>query len=347
MFKQFVKAETITLIIFLVGIFVFSTGITYFGFSFAYKTKLIPVPISHINSFSQVTPAPVNTVNPLKGIYNALFLGYGGAGHDGALLTDSMIVIHVDTNTHKADMVSVPRDLWVQGNTKINAVGVTGFNNVGPVIQNVTGLPINYYISIDFGGFIKLIDSLGGITVNVPNTFDDPFFPITGQESNTCGFTDTEISQFKNLYQGFELERQFTCRYEHLHFNAGLANLDGVTALKFVRSRHGDSDFGRSLRQFAVLEGISNKLISLKSLNKLDQTVNTLFSMVKTDLDLGTIKSLSEVFGKPGLYKINRIQLSTDNVLNQGTSTDGQFILTPKSGNFNYQSIKDYINQNL
>lgn len=302
-----------------------------------------PTPVA----FSQVSPAPINNNNPQTGVYNVLLLGYGGAGHEGSLLTDSMIVIHVNTNTHKATMISVPRDLWVPGNIKINAAGVNGFKNSEPVVQAVTGLPMNYFVSVDFGDFVKLVDDLGGINVQVPVTFDDPYYPITGQENNTCGFTNDQINQFKAQYQGFDLEKQFTCRYEHLHFDAGTATLDGTTALKFVRSRHGDSDFGRSLRQFAVLQGIGQKLIALRNMNKVNETINTLFAMVSTDLDLGTIKSLIQVLGDPTLYKVNQIQLTTNNVLNEGFASDGEYILTPKAGDFNFSEVKNYINSNL
>ncbi len=346
MFKKFVTAEILTLSILFIGIFIFGLAASYFGFSkiFAGNTLIKKTPV---NSFTKATPAPINKNNPETGTYNVLLLGYGGGNHEGTLLTDSIIVVHVNSNTKKADLISIPRDLWVPGNQKINAVGVTGFQNTMPIITNVTGLPINYYVSIDFTDFTKLIDNIGGITVQVPNAFDDPFYPILGQENNTCGFTDPQIFEFKNKYQGFELERQFTCRYEHLHFSVGPVNLDGATALKFVRSRHGDSDFGRSLRQFSVLTGIGNKLITLRSLNKINDTVNTLFEMVKTDLNLGTIKSLGQVFGDPNAYKINQIQLTTNNVLNEGFASDGEYILSPKSGGFNFQSIKDYINSNL
>ncbi len=343
MLKTYLKAETLTLAIFLVGIFVVGILISYFGLS-----KYLPGSKNTTNAFLSATPKAINNNNPQKGIYNVLLLGYGGGNHDGTYLTDSIIIVHVDTNTHKANLISIPRDLWVTGNQKMNAVGVSGFQNVAPVITSVTGLPINYYVSINFSDFTKLINNLNGITVTVPKTFDDPFYPIDGEENNVCGFTEDQIFQFKNQYSGFELEKQFTCRYEHLHYDGGTsANLDGEAALKFVRSRHGDSDFGRSERQIAVLQGIANKLISLKSLNKLDQTVSTLFNMVKTDLDLGTIKSLSQVFGDSNLYKVNQIQLTSDNVLQNGTSSGGAFILTPKAGDLNFSEVKSYINSNL
>ncbi len=347
MLKKAALAEVLTLTIFLIGIFVFGILIPVIGVNVKNYLTVKPTPKPKQISFSKATPAPLNNNTLQKGVYNLLSLGYGGAGHDGALLTDSIIITHVDTNLHKATLISIPRDLWVPGNQKINAVGIHGFANSGPVITNITGLPINYYVAVDFSGFTKIVDNIGGITVTVPNSFDDQFYPITGEENNTCGFTMDQINEFKSKYSGFELEKQFTCRYEHLHFEKGPITINGSNALKFVRSRHGDSDFGRSARQFAVLTGIGNKLVSLRSINKIEDTVNTLFQIVKTDLDLGTIKSLGEVFVDPGLYKINQISLTTDNVLTQGTSLDGQFILTPKSGDFNFQVIKDYINSNL
>jgi len=73
----------------------------------------------------------------------------------------------------------VPRDLWTPANRKINAeASVIGFGNVGSTIQSITGTHIDYYVSVDFGGFTKIIDDLGGVSVIVPKTFDDPFYPI-------------------------------------------------------------------------------------------------------------------------------------------------------------------------
>jgi anionic cell wall polymer biosynthesis LytR-Cps2A-Psr (LCP) family protein len=338
------KLKKIIFYLLLTGTFLIGFGGTYLALTlskiFVKNPFVSPTP----NSFALATPKPINGVVPQKGVYNILFLGYGGAGHDGALLTDSMIVIHVDTNTKKVAFISVPRDLWITGGHKINSVGSTnGFQNVGPTITSVTGLPINYFVSVDFGGFTKIIDDLGGVTVQVPVTFSDPFYPITGQENNTCGFTEDQINALKAKYSGYQLETQFTCRYEQLHFDKGPTNLDGTTALKFVRSRHGDSDFARSLRQFAVLTGIENKLISLQAANKFDDIVNTISQIVQTDLNTGTIKSLIQVFGDPKAYSVKQIQLTTDNVLNESTSSDGQYILIPKSGNFDFSEIQSYI----
>lgn len=326
----------------LVGIFILGFVITYLSLSYSSKISGVKE-----DSFAEVTPAPLNEENKEEGIYSALFMGYGGAGHAGSLLIDSIIVLRADTNSKKVLLVSIPRDLWVPGNRKINAeASANGFENVDVLVQSITGLPINYYVAVDFAGLTKIIDTLGGITVIVPNTFRDSFYPLAGEENNTCGKTENEINELKAKYSGFELEKQFTCRYETISFEKGEAKLDGATALKFVRSRHGDSDFGRSARQFAVLIGIKNRLLTLEALTKATNIIDTLLKMVKTDLGIGEIKALVDTLGDPLDYTVKEINLSTDNVLNAGTS-GGQFILTPKSGNFNFSGIKEYIKQNL
>src|SRR5258706_4580507 len=338
--------------IFLAIVFFVGLAATYLFLSFSKifvknpLRNILPTP----NAYTFASPKPIEQFEPEhqeKGTYNILFLGYGGAGHEGSLLTDSIILLHVDTNSHKAAFISVPRDLWVNGNHKINAAGISGFQDSKPIVTGVTGLPVNYYVSVDFGGFTKIIDDLGGITVQVPATFDDPFYPITGEENNTCGKTEQEINLLKTKYSGYSLETKFTCRYEHLHFDKGEVNLDGATALKFARSRHGDSDFGRSLRQFAILGGIKNKLISFQMTSKFEEIVGTLLHIVRTDLDPSIIKALVQIVGDVKAYSIKQIQLTTDNVLNQSTSNNGQFILIPKSGNFNFSGIKEYISSNI
>lgn len=332
----------------MVGIFGLGFLITYLSLKMSKVFVKNPFATPTPNVYSNASPKPIDETNKEKGVYNILLLGYGGLGHEGSLLTDSIIVVHVNTNSKKIAFISIPRDLWYTGNHKINEEGnINGFSNVGVAIKNVTGLTINYFVSVDFGGFIKIINSLGGIIVQVPNTFDDPFYPITGQENNLCGKTETEVWELKNKYTGYNLETQFTCRYEHLHFDKGETELNGETALKFVRSRHGDSDFGRSQRQFAVLGGIANKLVSFQMANKFDEIVNTISQIVKTDLDAGTIKSLVTILGNPSSYTTSQIQLTIDNVLSEGKSSGGAYILTPRAGNFNYSEIEDYIKNNI
>jgi anionic cell wall polymer biosynthesis LytR-Cps2A-Psr (LCP) family protein len=331
----------------LIGVFLLGFVTTYLLLSSSkiLIKKSVSETVPTTSSYKAATPEIMT--NP-KGVFNILLLGHGGAGHSGGNLTDSIIVAHIDSNTKKYSLISIPRDLWVSGNRKINAEGlVNGFKNIGSTVQGVTGLPIDNFVSVDFSNFSKIIDNLGGIDVEVPNAFTDSFYPVAGLENETCGITETQINEFKSKYSGFELEKQFTCRYEKIAYDKGPAKLDGTEALKFVRSRHGDSDFGRSARQFAVLNGIKNKLISLKSLNKLDSTIDLLLKMVSTDVTPGKIKALIETFGETSAYTKKEIHLTTENVLNEGKSNDGQYILVPKAGIFNFSEIKTYISQNI
>lgn len=336
----------------LVYISVFIVGFlcTYFLLTLvkASKKTTSPTATSASPTTNNINFAPASDIKPEKGVYNTVLLGYGGAGHAGSLLTDSIIVVHVNTNNKTATMISIPRDLWVNGNHKINAeASINGFQNEGGVIKNVTGLTVDYFVAVDFSGFTKLIDNLGGISVNVPKTFNDPYYPITGLENDTCGKSAEEIAALQAKYSDYQLEIQFTCRYEHLHFNKGPTNLDGTTALKFVRSRHGDSDFGRSDRQFAVLKGVLAKLISLSALDTTNQTLKNLYNLVRTNLSLNNIQSFIQVVGDTGQYKITEIHLTTDNVLTESKSSAGAYVLVPKAGNFNFSEIKGFIAGNL
>ena len=320
------------------GIFLIGFGGSYLTLTLTQKPKA---------QTSITTPEPEPTQGPFEPIktqdsYNVVLLGSGGEGHSGGTLTDSIIVVSVNPKDKKVALISIPRDLWVQGNRKINAeVMVNGFDGLKSTLQSITGLEIEKYISIDFGNLIKLIDELGGIEVDIPKTFDDYFYPIKGLENEICGMTGEEIADVHQKYSGFELEKQFTCRWEHIHFDKGIAKITGEEALKLARSRHGDSDFGRSARQFAILKGIANKI----SIDNIDETYKNLSKMVNADIDLKTVKDLASLFRNPSDYKINEVHLNSQNVLNDSRSSDGQYILIPKAGNFNFSEVKSFITE--
>ncbi len=303
---------------------------------------------------------------------NVVLLGHGGAGHDGGSLMDAVILLSVEPQEKKAAIISIPRDLWVPvptdfGSTTYHKINeayalaldgrypnkwqefkgeLGGWNLMKYTVGTVTGIIPKYFIAVDFGGFKKAIDILGGVSVKVAKTYDDFFYPIKGEEQNLCGKTLDEVEVLKQQYTGFELEKQFTCRYEHIHFDAGTMEMDGETALKYVRSRHGDGDFGRSERQFAVLEAIVGKAVSLGAIPKGGKVLDSLVSTTQTDLDKNEIKSLLELIGNPGDYKKVSIHLTEDNVLKQGTF-GGAFILTPKEGIGEFSGIKNLIKESI
>lgn len=262
-------------------------------------------------------------------VLNFLLMGHGGAGHSGGGLMDSIIVVSVNITDKKAGLVSIPRDLYFSGH-KINSDP-----SIKDAVTHVTGLSINNTISIDFDNFIKMIDSLGGITVDVKKAYTDNFYPIRGKENELCGFSSEKVEEVHKLYSGFELEKQFTCRYETISYPVGLNNMNGSDALKYVRSRHGGSDFTRSQHQFEVLKAILQKTDIYK--------IKDVFSLVKTDLNLEKIDEYLTKIGNPLEYSISSLQLSEENVLVSGKSRDGAYILLPKLGEGKYEAIKKFV----
>lgn len=344
-FIKKIKSNGWVLTIFLSSVFIVGFGVTFLILKLSNTSSKESPPIVQENTYTNVSPEPIETSK--EGVFNALFLGYGGEGHSGGGLTDSIIVIHIDSKAKKYVLISIPRDLMVQGGRKLNAeASVNGYPGTSSAVASVTGLSMNNYVAISFSQFSKMIDDLGGVSVEVPASFTDNLYPIKGRENDTCGKTEDEINTLKAQYSDFNLEKQFVCRYETVSYQKGSATLNGTEALKFVRSRHGDNDFARSARQFAVLKGVLGKLISLRSLNKLDSTISTLFEMVKTDLTLGKIKTLLEAFGDASTYTGTEIHLTTDNFLMEGKS-GGAYVLYPKAGTYNYSEIINYISSTI
>ena len=251
---------------------------------------------------SLLLPTATPTPDPLAP-YSILLLGYGGAGHEGGFLTDSIMVAKIRPRDEEIDLISVPRDLWVKIplndeesiNKKINEVFYIGMDDkrysnkkveftgragggelAKKVIGEVLGFKIDYFASIDFDGFIKIIDNLGGIKIKVSKTFDDPKYPIEANINDTCGKTDEEVTVLTATMSGEKLEDQFPCRYENLHFDRGWQHMDGTTALKFARSRHSPTDggdFNRAERQKLVANAVKDRVINIGFISKIVPTV--------------------------------------------------------------------------
>jgi LCP family protein required for cell wall assembly len=173
--------------------------------------------------------------------------------------TDTIMLLHVSPRRDKAVLVSLPRDLRteIDGHTsKINAAfSLGGPDLLVKTVQRTTGLPINHYVEIDFAGFLKVVDALGGITLcnRTGHRLDDP--------------------------------------YANLHMAPGCRNMRGVQALAFVRARHVDSDFGRIGRQQEFMRALLAKLErkgSLLNLPKLLHIADIATDHLKTDRTLST-----------------------------------------------------------
>ncbi len=283
-----------------------------------------------------------------------LLLGYGGAGHQGGFLSDVVQVIHFDFIQAKTVMISIPRDLWVSlpngTENKINAAynldrqkNDNQATTTKKMAEVVTGLPIDYYLAVDFVGFQRIIgEELGGIDVKVSEPLDDPWYPIKGEELNTCGKTPEEVAELSAQYSGFELEKQFVCRYEHLYYPAGMVHMEGGDALKFVRSRHGSSggDFSRSKRQHEVLLAIKEKLFSLEGIDNIPAVFKQFAEHTQTDLNVNLAEKLWPLLKSTRTHQIIKINLSTENVFTSGHSSQGAYVVQPKSS---WQNVHDYI----
>ena len=305
--------------------------------------------------------------------YNLLLLGYGGIGHDGGYLTDVIKVININLEESMATVISIPRDLWValpirsdqSKYFKINAAYAIGFDDRGyplkepkykgtngaarmikNAVEEVIGMPVNNYLSIDFNGFKEAINILGNLEVNVSVGFDDYFYPIKGLENETCNMSPEEIAEAHEKYSGFQLEKQFECRYEHLHFEKGVQTMDGEMALKFVRSRHSDThggDFARAQRQLAVMLALRNKVLSVGAFDDLSAFIDKFTGILKTDLNVKDATALFESITNPSALEISSIHLTDENVLENSKSADGQFILIPREGIGEWEEIQEFV----
>lgn len=286
-----------------------------------------------------VAPALNGVLDPTQlkgegdGRVNILVLGIGGAGHEAPDLSDTILVMSVDPKTKDAAMLSVPRDLYVkipataktrQQYGKINAANAYGGPELAArVVSNVIGVPIHYYVLVDFSGFRQAIDAVGGIDVNVPTTIYDPTYPCDSENGKYCPFT----------------------------MKAGPQHMNGTVALRYARSRHTTSDFDRAARQQLVIAALRQKALQLSTLTnpvKLTELINAIGTHVKTDIQPAEIKKMAALAKDIDMSKMTQKVLDTDSkdaLLIGGTNIiDGAgYIEVPKLGTFAYGDIQDFV----
>jgi LCP family protein required for cell wall assembly len=273
-------------------------------------------------------------------------MGYGGGSHDGGSLTDSIILAQVLPHFQKILLFSIPRDLWVNNN-KINYAYPSGGGELSKqTVSQITGLPVDYYLAMDFSGFTKVIDQLGGIDLKITQPFSDPFYPLDIGATDLCGKTPEQILALESTMSGDKLDQQFTCRYEQLVFNVGTTHLDGATALKFARSRHspvGGGDFNRGNRQRQVIMAIRDKVVSLNIFTKIIPIIKTLSYHLHTDISIATIEKYLLRASEFASYPVESYSFTDKNVLMITKSATGQSILVPTSGIDQFQDIQSFV----
>lgn len=297
---------------------------------------------------------------------NVLLLGIAGGAHEGPNLSDTIIFASLDQKNSRVTLVSIPRDLWVPDiDGKVNtayAIGQARRKGGGLVlaeaaVSKVVGQPIDYGLRVDFSGFVKAVDLVGGLSVNVEKSFDDFEYPIDGKEDDTCGHKQEELQALATASSQLEA---FPCRYQHIHFDKGVTNMNGETALKFVRSRHaqGDegSDFARSQRQEKVIKAFKDKVFSLGTLvnpAKVLGLFDILQSSIDTDIKQDEFDDFIRLSQKMRTAKIESAVLDYGDdktqrpglLINPQISQDydSQWVLIPRVGNGDFSEIKKYI----
>lgn len=261
---------------------------------------------------------------------NILLLGMGGEGHEGALLTDTIMVVSIKPDSGDVAMISIPRDLYISLDGKVyqkinslHAYGEVrksglGIDLVSQAVEKITGLPVDYYLRLDFVGFEKIIDTLGGVDVYVEQSFYDPQYPGPNYG------------------------------YQTVSFKKGENHMNGDQALKYVRSRHGivldgqgseSSDFARAKRQQKVLAATKDKAFSLKTIlnpKKLSDILTVLGGHIKTNIKPEEIFPMIEMAYNLNIQNVAHavIDDKESGLLYAKITRQGAYVLLPKDKDF-------------
>jgi LCP family protein required for cell wall assembly len=289
-----------------------------------WNTTALAAPAADVTSnvTNPKTGQPAVVIQDWQGVerVNVLLLGIDEREQEsGPWRTDTMIVLSVDPASKTAAMLSIPRDLWVpipgmDTEGKINTAhflgDLTKYPGGGPALAMATvqynfGIATQYYVRLNFGGFEKLIDLIGGVEICVPETIDDPEYPDSG------------------------------FGYEPLHIDAGCQQMDGRLALKYARTRHsGLGDFDRAKRQQQVILAVRDKVVKgdlLPTLvSKAGPLLDTLKDSVQTNLTLDQALRLAKLATQIDPSNIKQAVIDETMVLRYMAPTDPpQDVLIP------------------
>lgn len=289
-----------------------------------------------------------------EGRVNILLAGTseGDPGHDGADLTDSIMLVSLDTENYTSFTVSIPRDLWVDygracasgysgkinvayqcgKDTKFKEAGYPegGMGLLQKIVSTNFGVPIHYYGKINYKAFEQAVDSVGGIDIKLKT--DDP-----------RGILD-RIFDWECNYQCYKVK-----------YPNGKLKLNGEQALDLARAR-GDytgyptygtgNDFGRTNRQRDMLVALKDKVLSVNTFfnpAKITGLLDAAGNNVKTNFKVSELRRLYDLSKKYDNDKIKSIDLSSEEV--SLVTTDmyaGQSIVLPSAGLEDFSQIKAY-----
>ena len=196
----------------------------------------------------------------------------------GPQLTDSMMVWSYDPTSKQASILSVPRDMWVDipgyGQDRINAAYEDGGTSTAALtVEKYVGVPIQYYAVVDYNAFVKLVNDVGGIDVNVPYAIHDSCYPNIAENKCTV-----------------------------FNLSAGPHHMDGALALQFARERHDvpQGDITRESDQQLVLFALKDALLQPRNLLHLPTIIGDMEQLVTTNLPYDQLPTLAaEVINLP------------------------------------------------
>jgi LCP family protein required for cell wall assembly len=258
---------------------------------------------------------------------NILLLGVGGEGHEGANLTDTIMIASLDSLNNNVAMISIPRDLYVNsslGENRINRLYEQGkikwdekqaLSFAKDTIQKVFDIPLHYVMKVDFDAFKNVVDAVDGVDIYVEQEINDPQYP-----------------------------KGETYEYETFVLAKGLQHLDGETALKYVRSRKTTSDFDRSKRQQQVISAIKEKAATknlLTSKSFLTNLYESLSQHFSTDMSLREMITLANFAAGWNSHDLSTITINDEPLFTGGflytpvrELYGGAFVLLPAGDNF-------------
>jgi len=258
---------------------------------------------------------------------NILLLGIGGNGHEGPYLSDTNIIVSIKPSTREVAMISIPRDLGVKiadkGINKINyasAIGEVLYPGQGgeyarKIFEETFNISIPYYVRVDFKAFEEIINLVGGLDVEIKNSFIDQAYP--GENYS----------------------------YQTVQFEKGTEHMDGARALIYSRSRHGtngeNSDFARSRRQQQVMTQLKDKLLSFEIYSdpmKVREIIDSLSSHINTNLNIGQIIYLGNLVRQTKQDDIKNLVLDSgvEGFTVPYIAANGAFMLAPRGGKLDY-----------
>jgi len=220
--------------------------------------------------------------------------------------TDTILVLTLDPTRRQASLLSVPRDLWVDipgyGYGKLAiAYEVGGPRLAVYTLQRELGIPVDYYAALTFGGFTRLVDALGSVTIDVPQELDDPWYPCLT-----------------------------TTAYCPIDIKPGVQHLDGATALEFVRERHAfaQQDLARVQDQQAFLAALRHQALTPSTLLRASSLLPLVRRELITDLPYNALPSLGLAYARAPHVTHSYIDIASG-LVQSGWSSDGQSILLP------------------